>query len=186
MPFEHNGRGSSANVSLQVELPTVTFVGEGCVMAYWRNVIVVAWLGPGTLSLIDEQRKLMSLVTLKHARISLVHITFGSFPLPNKEARAGFAALAKDFDARLDHTAVLVGETGFWASAVRSVMTSFLLNKQGAPKLNLLGTVAETARWLAAGHYVSPGELVDAAELQRALEWVLDLPELRDVRGKVP
>lgn len=183
MPFSNRGDGSRGP-SGEHELPTVTFVGNGCVMAYWRNVLFVAWASPSTLSLIDELRQLMTRVTAKHAKISLVHIMFGAIPLPNKEARAGFAALAKDFEARTDHTAVLVGEAGFWASAVRSVMTSFLLNKRGAPKLNLLGSVAETARWLASGHCVSGGVLVDAGELKQAIEWVLDLPELRGVPGK--
>jgi hypothetical protein len=139
---------------------------------------------PATLGLADELRKLMTLVAAQHATLSLVHITFGAIPLPNKEVRDGFGYLVQDFGAKLDHTAVLVGEAGFWASAVRRVLTSILLTTR-AFKFTLCGSVAETPRWLAQGHFVRPHERVDAAELQQALEWVLDLPELRHVRGKV-
>jgi hypothetical protein len=153
-------------------------------MASWRNVLMVAWGTASTLSHVDELRKLMTRVAAQHTKIAVVHITFGAMPLPDKEVRAAFSALGQDFGGKLEHTAVLVGEAGFWASAVRSVLTSFLPTR--AFKFNVCGSLAETSRWLGQGHHVAPDQLVDAAELQAALEWVLDLPELQSLRAKVP
>lgn len=185
MPFSNQGRDGSRHAKQPHELPTVTFTGDACVMAYWRNVLVVAWGTPSTPSLVEELRRLMARVTAQHEKIAIVHITFGAMALPNKETRAGFSSLVQEFGPKLDHTAVLVGEAGFWASAVRSVLTSFLVTTR-AYKFSLCGSVAEAVRWLSHGHFVAPGTLVDAGELHQALEWVLDLPELRSLRAKVP
>ena len=183
MPPSNQGRDGSRDPKQQ-ELPTVTFVAGACAIAYWRNALMVAWGTASTLSHVDELRKLMTRVAAKHAKVAVVHITFGAIPLPNKEVRAAFSVLGQDFGGKLEHTAVLVGEAGFWASAVRSVLTSFLPTR--AFKFTVCGSLAETVRWLGQGHHVAPGELVDPAELQQALEWVLDLPELRSLRAKVP
>ena len=93
MPNSNQDHDGSHDASGQNELPTVTYGAEGCVMAYWRNVLLVAWGVPSTPALREELRSLMARVIGQNAKISLVHIMFGGIPLPDKEARAGFVAL---------------------------------------------------------------------------------------------
>jgi hypothetical protein len=166
------------------DLPTVTFATHGCVMAYWGNVGVVVWGVESSLSLLEEVRRLTTRVASEHSRLSMVHISLGASPLPSKAVRTGFDVLGEEFAARTDQTAVLIGDTGFWASAVRSFMTSFLLNKRHM-KVKLCGSLAEVSRWIAQANSIRTGQLVDPLALQQAMEWVLDRPELSELRGKL-
>jgi len=183
MRFPDDKQEGSHRTSAPAETPTVAFATDGCVMASWGNLILVAWGIQSSLSLVDELRRLITRVAGEHTKISLVHVCIGALPLPTKEVRGAFASMTHEFADKLSCVGVSIGEEGFWASAVRSVVTHLQSISQRGPKAQLCGSVEEVSTYMARAHVTEAGVLVDARALHQALESLLAHPQLRGFGG---
>ncbi|HVZ35019.1 MAG TPA: hypothetical protein VG963_21485 [Polyangiaceae bacterium] len=105
---------------------------------------------------------------------STVHIITGSAGLPDADARAGFIRLSNECVRELACVGVIIGGSGFWASALRAAVTGIW---QALPKsfdMGICGTSEEVAEWLVPRHlqrtgaHLPPESLV--AVLNRATE----------------
>jgi hypothetical protein len=169
--------------SAPLVLPTVTFASEGCVMAYWHDMVLVAWGIPASLPVLKELRKLMNEVVERDGKLSMVNITLATTSLPPKDVRDEFVAMAEEMQQYLTHAALWIGETGFWASAVRSLITS--VNRLGIRpyKVMLSGSLDEMAEWMSS-RYDELGHPIAAAEVRAAMAWLLESPEVQSYQDK--
>jgi hypothetical protein len=184
MPLLAEKKDVPGRASTLRDLPTVTYATDGCVMSYWRNIIINAWGVPASTILAGELRKIMAHVSAEYTRWSTVHVVIGASSLPAKDVRAEFAKISKDFQHEMEYSAILIWDDGFWASAVRSLITGMAAFTNRPAQIKLCGSADELARWMAQGHSTKTGELVEVAELTQAVEWLVDRPQVRAMRTK--
>ena len=91
-------------------------------------------------------------------------------PLPSAEARELTAELTKEFAPGIRCSVTVIGGQGFWASAVRSVVTATLVLSRNGYPVKIMSTIEEGAAYAAANSKV-PGvtgeRLVQAVALLR-------------------
>jgi hypothetical protein len=119
-------------------------------MASWRNVLMAA-ANLGT-------------------RRSNIHVIGEGVGLPTPAARDGFVELMKEHADRLACVAIVVGGTGFLASAMRSLMTGMRLLAPRSFNYRLHGSIEEVAKWLPTEHLAKTGEEIDGRRLGQVLE----------------
>jgi hypothetical protein len=115
----------------------------------------------------SHHRALMS----RFPRTFVLGAAQSNLPLPPSDVRQRGAELIDENQAHVEAAAMVLQGTGFWASAVRSVMTaSFAIARQPYPS-KAFATGAEAAAWLtsfAAGAVLDPVGVAEAlATLER-------------------
>lgn len=112
--------------------------------------------------------------------ISSVHLIAEGAGLPAADAREGLVKLMNRHTDRLACVGIVVGGTGFWASAIRSFITGMRAVSSRAYELKLVGSIEELVVWLPTQHFKRSGIALDSGELTRALqtasEWRADAP----------
>ncbi|MCB9659467.1 MAG: hypothetical protein H6726_17615 [Sandaracinaceae bacterium] len=138
----------------------------------YANVHLCVYRGELTLSGLetanDHHRALMA----RHPRTLVLGLAQHNLPLPSAEVRQRGAHLIDENGSHVLAAAMVLAGTGFWASAVRSVMTaSFALARQPYPS-KAFATGVEAGEWLSrfdAGTVFGPEALAQALErLERA------------------
>ena len=140
-------------------------------IASWRNVLMVRWESAADGSAVERLAKVSTALAAAdpQSRRSNVHIITESGGLPTPTARAGFIALMKEHADRLACVAIVVGGTGFWASALRSALTGMRLLAPRSFNYRLHGSVDEVVKWLPAEHHTRTGEQLDSRRLGQVL-----------------
>jgi hypothetical protein len=65
---------------------------------------------------------------------------------------------------------IVVGGTGFWASAIRGLITGLRSASSREYPLKLAGSIDELVSWLPEPHFKRTGIALDPAEFARALQ----------------
>lgn len=135
-----------------------------------KNVLVTVWRAQGTspamARLAVAMRKMAAEYPLGYSALQLV---CGSAGLPDSEMRVALSVFIGEVPRELTCVGVIVGGDGFWASALRAVITSFW---QAAPRkfeLRICGSSEEAARWLSARHLERTGTDVATELLMQAV-----------------
>jgi hypothetical protein len=121
--------------------------------------------GPAVDALIDA----MNRIAAPGQRFSWIHIIRDKAGLPDGAARSGFARIMQERSAELGCVAVVVGGTGFWASAMRNAVIGLRVLAPRKFELRLHGTIDEVVEWLPAAHEKVSGIQISPATLQRLL-----------------
>ena len=137
----------------------------------FRNVSLLIWTGQGTLASVQHIQRLTASLVQRfpkgHSNVSFIP---DGAPMPTEEARA---ALAASFDQRLSHiacmTQVLEGE-GFWASTMRSAITSMKLGTSQDMAMRVCTSIDEVAAWLPEPHRERTGVVLETEALRTALQ----------------
>lgn len=150
-------------------------------MAHWRAISIVVWATQATAPHVQEMEKLSEEIGKTHQRGSHVSLVVNRAPLPTYEARRAIHALTRQYEKNTVCSATLIEGAGFWASAVRSLVTSLHMVGRWSFELRTFSEIDALSKWLAPIHAQGTAIPVDAAELAGALAWVLGQPSIREL-----
>jgi hypothetical protein len=140
-------------------------------IASWRNVLMVRWESAADGSAVERLAKVSKDLAAANlqSRRSNIHVIVDGAGLPSPKAREGFIELMKEHGDRLACVAIVVGGTGFLASAMRSLLTGMRLMSPRSFNYRLDGSIDAVMKWLPAAHLARTGEDLDAPNLTRVL-----------------
>jgi hypothetical protein len=130
----------------------------------WKNFVIGVWSKGGTAPAVQSLAKTSR--TFKE-RYTSVHIIKNGAGLPTSDGRAALVELLKERTGKLACVTVVLLGSGFWASAVQSMVTGLhMLAPSGSMKLRICETLEEAALWLSKEHGPMTGVNVSASELR--------------------
>jgi hypothetical protein len=142
-----------------------------CSIASLHNVMIVSWSSRGTAPAVEKVAQVSHRMATKSQRgFSAIHLIADQAGLPTPEARTGLVKIMSEFAPHLACVAVVVGGTGFWASAMRSFVTGMRFVSPRSFDLRLHGTTADVLKWLPAVHASRTGVELDEVSLARVLD----------------
>jgi len=136
----------------------------------WKNFVIGVWSKRGTAIAVQTLAKTSRSFNTKYTS---VHIIKSGAALPTPEGRAALGDLLKERSGKLACITVVLLGSGFWASAVQSMITGLHMLTGRAMKLRICETLDEAAVWLAKEHPELTGVPVTAAELRAVFEEAL-------------
>lgn len=154
-----------------VELATYG-TAPGVYVAYgWRNVAITLWFGPATVESVSAFEAICQrCVDTFPGGGSSVHIMVpGGKSLPSAEARSELARVFSKYAIYSAANAVVIPGAGFWAGALRSLVTAFTIVAQLASKPHIFADIHAASEWLPASHTERTGIAVTSRELLAAL-----------------
>jgi hypothetical protein len=142
-----------------------------CYAGAWANVAVTLWVSRGTLPAAERVARVSEELRAQFPNgVSSIHLIREGAALPTSEGRERLIKLMNVGAEQLACVGIVVGGSGFWASAIRSLVTGMRAVSSRAYQLKLAGSIGEIVDWLPALHNKRTGSAITAAELQRALE----------------
>jgi hypothetical protein len=141
-----------------------------CAIATWNNFVITVWVAAGTQTAVERvERVTAKMCELHPEKVSHVHLLKNGIGLPSSEARAGLVKIMKDHGSSIATCAVMVGGSGFWASAMRSTITAMRMLAPRSFEMRLHGTLSEILEWVPDAHRQATGVDVPASALERVL-----------------
>jgi hypothetical protein len=148
-----------------------------CRIAVLRNVMIVHWTSRATGTAAAKVAAAFEHVLERYPTgSSAVHIISDKAGVPTPEGRAALMQIMTERATKIACVAVVVGGTGFWASAMRSFITGMRFMTPRNFEFRFHGTAAEALAWLPAQSAKVTGVAVDEKALARALESVATWP----------
>jgi hypothetical protein len=162
----------------------------GCLAVYgWQNLSFVVWLGPANIESVARLDQISLALRERYPQgVSGVHIVVsGQTQLPTAEARAALVRMTNDYGTWLCAIAVVIRGGGFWASAMRSVVTAMRVLGSRAFEMRIHGSIEEVVEWLPERHFKRTGVQITRVELLQVLRQVerVDGNETTALRGSV-
>ena len=151
---------------------SLQFVGEYpdvLVISAWKNVGICTWVSAAVGPAVDVLVETMKRIGAPGQRVSWVHIIRDQAGLPDTAARSGFARVMREQHDELGCVAVVVGGTGFWASAMRNAVIGLRVFAPRKFELRLHGAIEEVVEWFPAAHEKVTGIQLSSTALQRFL-----------------
>jgi len=138
----------------------------------WKNVVIVVWFDAATVESILVFERSCQERAQKHPQgMSSVHIMVpGGKSLPTAEARAELSRVMREYAQYSAATAVVIPGTGFWASALRGMITAVSMLARTSANPRICGDFAAVAAWLPEVHEQRTGVRISANELVSALQ----------------
>ena len=172
-------RVASGSVRRTGERLTLVDVEPGvCAIGQWQNVMLVIWWSAAVPAAVERiEQEMIALAHRFPEKNSQIHLVKDRAGVPGPEARAGLIRLMTDYTTSLANCAVVIGGTGFWASTMRSAITSMRFLSTRAFEMRLHGSTAEILDWLPEAHLRQTGVEITRDDLSRILrdaeEWLL-------------
>jgi hypothetical protein len=140
----------------------------------WQNVSIVVWSGTATLESVDVYEDLCRQSRERFpAGLSSVHIIVPRQSLlPGSQVRDALTRVNAQYLDLVGAVAIVIQGGGFWASAVRGMITALTLSltRSRGFELRIHAHVDEVAEWLPAAHLKRTGVTLGHDELQSALQ----------------
>jgi hypothetical protein len=136
----------------------------------WKNVTIMVWEVPPNAASVTRLSRMGAERAREHpGALSDVHVINGWPGLPSAEVRAALAEASREAVTHLAAVAVVLGGTGFWASALRGFITGLHVLVRGPFEVRLFGSIEDVAQWLPEVHAKRTDVVVSPAELERVL-----------------
>src|SRR5262249_48058180 len=137
----------------------------------YKNVAIAFWFNAATPeSLVHFERAAQATCELLPEGLSLVNIMVpGGRSMPSAEVRKKLGQIAHEHAKSTAAVGVMIPGSGFWASALRGLVTAVSMLMPRSYKLEICSSLREVAEWLAPVHSAGTGAAIDAPELLRAL-----------------
>jgi hypothetical protein len=142
----------------------------------WRNVTIIVWSGQADGDSVSRLKRVTKTTANLHRNgFSNIHLVASGLGLPTSDARTGFIELMKDYAQQLACIGVVVGGTGFGASALRSFVTGMRVVSPWSFDFRIGGTIQEIGNWLPTSHNARTSMAIDAPSLVRMLSQAQEL-----------
>ena len=148
--------------------------GAFAIFAY-SNFTIVVWPAAATVGAVTRLSRATDRVVAAYphgySNVHLIPNRGSGIPVP--EARAGLVRMAERLGSRLACVGVVLLGSGFWASALQSVITGMRLVSARTYAMHVDRSLEGLARWMPEEHLRRTGVPVDVAALRAALEQAL-------------
>lgn len=137
----------------------------------WQNIMITCWSQRATGPAIEKVAHYRELMDREHPEgVSVIYLIADQAGLPTPEARTGVKELMARFSKKRACLAILIQGEGFWASAMRGVITGVRMLVPLNFPMQIFGRVNELAAWLPERHAHQTGVYVAPTELGVVLE----------------
>jgi hypothetical protein len=149
----------------------VVYATDHFLVATWKNISIVVWGTQATPALVTEMdRALEPFDAMRSSGFSSIHFIAKDARPPAGEARDMLRRSASRHAKTLGCICHVVEASGFWASALRSVILG--LNNWVARRpyeMQIVSSIQEVARWLPDRHTRRTGIAISVTELENVL-----------------
>ena len=137
----------------------------------WKNVAITLWFGAATTeSCVSLERGCRKQAAEHPQGLSLVNIMIpGGRSMPGAAVRAELSRILRDHSQHAAAIAVIIPGSGFWASALRSMVVALSMLRPRDMQLSIFGSAPPLVEWLLPLHAARTGVQLQAAELLAAL-----------------
>ena len=136
----------------------------------WKNVTIVVWTGLPDAAAVRRLANVGEARTREHSVLSDVHLVTGHIGLPDADTRTALVNESRRATGHLAAVGVVLGGSGFWASAIRGFVTSVHVLLSAPFEFKIVSQLDELAQWLPDVHTRRSGVSVSADELRRVLQ----------------
>ena len=136
----------------------------------WRNLTIGVWAGQATREAAERVLRVSKHMASQHDKghSSIVFVLDGA-PAPLPEANAVFAKMYDNQVSDLSCLAIVIEGGGFWASRIRSTITSLRISTPGSLMIRVADKLEQVVEWLPAEHTQRTGMKVTPSELRAVL-----------------
>jgi hypothetical protein len=155
-----------------VQAVVEAFGGEpGVVSLYgYENITIIVWHAKPTLAAAQHLARVSQRRRAEFAHgISAVHLVQATFEMPDGPTRDEFVRLLRDGGGKLAVLCLIVGEGGFWASALRSLITGLRVLSRGSFDIGLHTDISEAVEYLHPRHLAKTGVAISGEQFTRVL-----------------
>ena len=136
----------------------------------YENITVIVWHAKPTVAAAQQLARVSQRRRAEFAHgISAVHLVQATFQMPDGPTRDEFVKLLRDGGGKLAVLCVIVGEGGFWASALRSLITGLRVLSRDSFDMAVHTDIAEAVEYLQPRHLAKTGVDVSAEQLTGVL-----------------
>jgi hypothetical protein len=140
-----------------------------------ENITIIVWHGKPTVAAVEQLTRVSQHRRAKFSHgISAVHLVPATFELPDGPTRDMFVKLLRDGDGKLAVVCVLIRGGGFWASAMRSLLTGLRVLSRGSVDLGLHTELGATVDYLLPRHHEKTGVPIGREQLSAVLTKLFD------------
>jgi hypothetical protein len=168
--------------SRSAELSALSAI-SGVYRAYtWYNVSIIVWCGNVSGADLDEYEKACAMCRESFPeKLSAIHIILpGATQLPGREVREKLSRIDDNYVDIVAAFAVVILGSGFWASAVRGVLTALNMRmRRRTFEMRIHADLEAVVEWLPEEHEERTGVKIAAPELLAALRQAVDGRTLR-------
>jgi len=148
----------------------VVYATGDFLVATWKNISIVVWGTRATPALVTEMdRALRPFDVMRSSGFSSIHFIAKDAPPPAGEARDMLRHSAARHAKTLVCVCHVVEASGFWASALHSVILGLNWVAQRPYELQIASSIQEVARWLPDRHTRRTGVAISLTELENVL-----------------
>ena len=140
----------------------------------YRNVLILGWYGKANVEAAREFGTLAesALAQSQQAMISTVHWIDRAVGIPDSQTRDALLKVGDDFRERTACVAAIIVGDGFWASAMRGVVTGLVVLAPRTFAMRTFASTQEVLGWLPTEHAARSGIDLDHDTLRAAIEHV--------------
>jgi hypothetical protein len=136
----------------------------------WKNVVILVWRGDATVDVMRQLGLMFEAQVVEAGRMSVVSLIQSVAELPGEEKRQAYKEFMATHGAKFTYVALVLDHQGFLGSAVRALVIGLMLVTGNQQTVKVVSSIGEVAQWLPAKHAASTGVVLDAKELESALE----------------
>ena len=136
----------------------------------WRNLTIGVWADQATQQAAERVLQVSRLMVSQHptGHSSIVFVLDGA-PAPTPEANEVFAKIYDDKISDLSCMAIVIEGGGFWASRIRSTITSLRMSTPGPMMIRVADKLEQVLEWFPGEHSLRTGVRVTPSELKTVL-----------------
>jgi hypothetical protein len=136
----------------------------------WNNVSVGVWSDQATLEAAQRVIRVSKWMTQEYPQghSNIIFVLAGA-PAPTPDANEVFSRVYDEKFSHLSCLGIVLEGSGFWASRIRSSITSMRISVPGKVRVRVSDDVDELLEWFLPEHNQGTGVKLSLGELRRAL-----------------
>lgn len=132
----------------------------------FKNLIICAWSGEASAAAVHKLLDIMKHLHRDSNEVrSYIHMLPDQVPLPEAQAREGLSYLMSHYEPYIACVAVVIAGTGFWASAMRSMVLGLRMLVRTPFEFRMESSAEAVLSWLPDEHAKRTGVRITAHEL---------------------
>lgn len=131
--------------------------------------MIVAWSEQADLAAVQHLCAISDILLARYASVSAVHVAASDIGLPSSEVRSALLEMMARYGPHTACLAVVLEGSGFWASAMRSVITGMRMLAPRAFAMRIHDDIADACAWLPFEHEKRTGVALDPEGLRQAV-----------------